>query len=321
MVYEAFLELIIQKLQEALGEDYQFTLRPLPKNNGVVLDGLTIQGPGAALTPTVYLNPYYRQFSDGTALEQILEDILQLYRSTPVPEPVTEERIRNFDAIKDRVMFRLVHTASNRTLLSDVPHIPFLDLSIIFFLALERRDSGQITALIHNGHMKMWNTSPEKLWQLAEHNTPAEYPASIRSMPELVREIARSQMGSRYDESEIVELLAQDEEEAIPLYVLSNDSGLYGASCIIYQDILKDFADQLERDLIILPSSVHEVLITPDTDLTDYNELSAMVFSINRHEVPLEDQLSNQVYLYSRSDRSIHVMSHGSEAVGAAALS
>ena len=59
MIYEAFLETVTNKLQEALGDAYQFTLRPLPKNNGVTLDGLTIQSPGSPVAPTIYLNPYY----------------------------------------------------------------------------------------------------------------------------------------------------------------------------------------------------------------------------------------------------------------------
>ena len=31
MIYETFLETVTNKLQEALGDSYQFTLRPLPK--------------------------------------------------------------------------------------------------------------------------------------------------------------------------------------------------------------------------------------------------------------------------------------------------
>ena len=57
MVYETFLETVTSQLQEALGDSYQFMLRPLPKNNGVTLDGLTIQSPDCSVAPTIYLNP------------------------------------------------------------------------------------------------------------------------------------------------------------------------------------------------------------------------------------------------------------------------
>lgn len=67
---------------------------------------------------------------------------------------------------------------------------------------------------------------------------------------------------------------------------------------MIYQNVLKDFADRIQADLILLPSSVHEVLLTPNLPETSYEALSSMVTSINRQEVSPEEQLSNQVYLF-----------------------
>ena len=320
MVYETFLQTITDRLQVDLGEEYQFTLRPLPKNNGVTLDGLTIQGPGAPLAPTIYLNPYYEQHRRGMGMDEILADILRLYRSTPPPESLSAEDIDCFDRLKRKVMFRVVHTASNKTLLKDVPSIPYLDLSIIFYLALERNESGQMTALIHNDHIKQWNITANGLWKLARNNTPREYPAEIRSMADTMKEIARENLGESYDEEYFDRLLGV-EESISPLYVLSNVNGLYGAGCMIYRNTLQDFADSLGRDLVLLPSSIHEVLLTPDSPELSYENLSEMVASINRQEVPMEDQLSNQVYLYTRNDDRLRIVSHAMNAVGAAALS
>ena len=112
-----------------------------------------------------------------------------------------------------------------------------------------------------------------------------------------------------------------DSDDAAPLYVLSNSNGLYGASCMVYQNVLKDFADHLQADLILLPSSVHEVLLTPNLEDSSYEDLSSMVTSINRQEVSPEEQLSNQVYLFSRKDGSLKVVSNAPELVGASALS
>ncbi|MFR5733243.1 MAG: DUF5688 family protein [Clostridium sp.] len=54
-------------------------------------------------------------------------------------------------------------------------------------------------------------------------------------------------MGEHYDPELINKLL--ESEDAAPLYVLSNSNGLYGASCLVYQNVLKDFADHLQADL------------------------------------------------------------------------
>lgn len=103
------------------------------------------------------------------------------------------------------------------------------------------------------------------------------------------------------------ELIGSD--DVSPLYVLSNTNGLYGASCMIYQDVLKDFADRIQADIVLLPSSVHEVLLTPKLPETSYEDLSSMVTSINRQEVSLEEQLSNQVYLFSREEGKLKIVS------------
>ena len=71
----------------------------------------------------------------------------------------------------------------------------------------------------------------------------------------------------------------------------------------------------MEKDLIILPSSIHEVLLLPDDGDISYAEMSRLVTHINRSEVPKEDRLSNQVYLYSRNTGDITMASAGPASV------
>ena len=61
--------------------------------------------------------------------------------------------------------------------------------------------------------------------------------------------------------------------------------------------------------------------LTPNLPDTSYEALSSMVTSINRQEVSPEEQLSNQVYLFSRKDGSLKIVSNAPELVGTAVLS
>ncbi len=319
MQYETFLETVTNKLQEALGEAYQFTLRPLPKNNGVTLDGLTIQGPDCRIAPTIYLNPYYEKFQHGAKIQDIVKEILKLYRTTPSPSCLRPDVLDDFSKLRSSIMFRLIHTASNQVLLKDLPHLSYLDLSIVFFVSLERSDAGQMSALIHNQHIRRWQVTVQDLWQAASRNMPREYPAQIISMSELLQTVVLKDFCALYH-SEVLDELAVS-EDTDQLYILTNQSGLYGSGCMLYQNVLKDFADHIQSDLILLPSSIHEVLLTPKLPESSYEELSAMVTSINRQEVSPEEQLSNQVYLYSRKENCLKVVSHAPELVGTACLS
>ena len=84
------------------------------------------------------------------------------------------------------------------------------------------------------------------------------------------------------------------------MYILSNTCGINGATVVLYEDILKDFAGKIQEDVIILPSSIHEVLLVPNSKVHDIEEMKAMVEHINRTEVSKTDVLSDNVYLYSR---------------------
>ena len=104
-------------------------------------------------------------------------------------------------------------------------------------------------------------------------------------------------MGNDTEKTALDEMLSMPSE--IPLYVLSNHINTNGAITMLYEGILRDFAAVLEHDLIILPSSIHEVL-------------KEMVRHINRTEVEKEEVLSDNVYRYSRKTDKISIAGRAS---------
>lgn len=299
MVYETFQKTITARLRERLGEGCCLLLQKVPKNNGLVLDGLSISFGHQTVAPTIYLNHYYERFREGVSIDELAEEILNIYRDN---SPITHADfsiLNDFSRLRDRVVYRLIHTLSNQELLADIPSVPYLDLSIVFYLHLEQNEFGQMTALICNRHMAMWNTSLEELYSLARVNTPRLLPAKLKTMTQAIREMAKDYLGSDYREETVKQLLPEHEEA--PMYVLSNSSCINGAAAMIYPHVLESMADTLKKDLVILPSSIHEVLLVPYMEHMNFTDLSDMVISINREQVPIEDRLSNHIYLYSRS--------------------
>ena len=74
---------------------------------------------------------------------------------------------------------------------------------------------------------------------------------------------------------------------------------------MLYPGVLKEFSKKIGHDLIILPSSVHEVLLLPYDSTYSFQEMADMVKDVNEKCVPVEEQLSNQVYYYSSTQDSI----------------
>ena len=62
MVYEQFLAAVKERMETALGDGYELELRKVPKNNGLILDGLCITRGNIHIAPAIYLNPCYDQY-------------------------------------------------------------------------------------------------------------------------------------------------------------------------------------------------------------------------------------------------------------------
>lgn len=303
MLYEEFVTTVQSKLKMRLGTSYHVTIQKVPKNNGTMLDGLCITKPGQKVSPTIYLNSFYERWKSGTAMTCILEELINIYSEESSIPQLDSGLLHDFKNLRDKVAFKLVHTASNREMLKDLPSIPFLDLSLIFYLYLNENEYGHMTATIHNSHMKSWGVTPNELYRLAMKNTPRLLPAELKSMEEVIRELCAIQM----DDDFIRQLIREQAqvEEPTPLYVLSNTCGVNGACAMLYESALKNFADLLEQDLLILPSSIHEVLLLPYAEDICMEDLFQMVRHVNQTEVPVEDRLSDEVYRYKRAEDCI----------------
>lgn len=309
MVYGDFIEFVRKEVSHGLGGDHNIMIRQVPKNNGICLDGICISRCNDRLSPTIYLDSYFEQYQEQRmTLDEIIDDIIAVYHENQDFPALNINHFMDFSIISEKIAFKLVESSANTELLKELPHIPFLDLAMVFYLFIDESPKGQMTSLIYYDHMELWDLNTEQLCEIAKNNTPLLFPAHIRDMTEVLKEIAKANLGEDYREEWMDELFAAAPGQ-FPLYVLGNQRGIHGASCILYPDVLKNFAHQLNQDLIILPSSIHEVLLVPDAPGLSYCELQSMVRYINRSEVPKEDRLSDQIYRYQRSSDTIQLIS------------
>jgi len=307
MDYNQFLEEVRTAVQERLGSNYEIRIQKITKNNGIVLDGLIIGKASKSIAPTIYLNSYYMHYIHGMSLEEILEDIISAYiESNDVSFGDTREFL-NFNKLKDKVAFKLIQREKNQELLKEVPYIEFLDLAVVFYLILDEHKGGQMTALIHNSHMEPWGVEKEELYCLAMKNTPILLPSEIKTIKEIMCDILKGHLEELEMGGMVDDLLDFDSQKQT-LYVLSNIKQINGAGCILYNGCLKGFADSLNSDIVILPSSLHETILVPDDGNLDYGELQKTVGQINESEVPEEDVLSDRIYKYSRHDCNISLI-------------
>lgn len=89
-----------------------------------------------------------------------------------------------------------------------------------------------------------------------------------------------------------------------PMYVGTNPERILGASILMYETYLEDLAAQIEDDLCIAPSSIHEVLIFT-LSLVQPSKIIEIVRDVNRTVVLPQEKLSDSVYIYRRGTHAI----------------
>ena len=296
MEYKEFVEYIKMNAGYIAGEGGNITINHVIKNNGCEMDGLVIMEKGKDIAPTIYLDSFYELYTNGENIKNIIRQIEVIYEQNKNNVTFDVNILKHFDTIKDKIVYKVVNYRSNEKLLEQVPHKRILDLAVVFYCLLDNEYGRSATALIYNNNLKNWNVTIDDVYKAALKNTPDLLHSKISSMAALFEKC-----GVTVDGEEV------DLKDYVPsdMYVLTNESKLNGAACILYENVLYDFAQKLGADLYILPSSVHEVILLPKLSMFEKDELVNMVKEVNTEGVAADEVLSDHVYEYNRTERLI----------------
>ncbi len=326
MIEQEFMEEVRNSIADYMGGDTQVTLKTILKNNSVTLNGLLILEKGKNITPTIYLDRYYQQFENGREFSNIVYEIIGLYEKHKEGYGIDVEFFADYQQTQDKIVCKLVNYENNQELLKEIPYIRFLDLAIIFYCLIMSDNIGSAVILIYNRHMELWNVTLEELYEKAKSNTRKLLGCRIRRLADVLQESLIENMESDLpdlfehceeagmtegEKKEFVSGMVQhifSDEGQMPMFVMSNQKQLNGAVCMIYPDILKDFAEEMERDLYIIPSSIHEVLLLPTVMENDADRLSEMVREVNATQVEADEVLANHIYFFSRMKQEVSVL-------------
>lgn len=265
-------------------ENHAVRIHTAQKNNGVWRKGLTIEEKGINISPTIYLEEYYQQFCHGSSLESITEEILDLYGELRFQAPWKGERLRVYQEIRDKIVYRLISRERNPVLLREIPYVSYLDLAIVFAVILEIDRRGIVTMLIRTEQLKEWGIGKEEVYRQACENTRRLLPADFQSMKAVIEEL----------------IMVPCRENEIKLCVLTNRMKRYGAAAVLYEGQLESMGQMLGENYYVLPSSVHEMLILPESCAPETEEMNRMIKEINEAVVDPEEVLGDHVYYYDR---------------------
>ncbi len=279
--FQIFLDKLQKELSEHFGNSYRITVTKTEKNNGAVRYGMTISNGETNLSPTVYVEELYRQYTEGKSFCEIVGEVLRVYEDVKVEKKMDVRLLTDFSRIRERIVYRLLGYEKNRRRLSDVPHIRFLDMVLVCYLIIGEEMPEDAAVLVTSGLCRFWGIDGEMLFALAEQNTPRLFPVRLLDM--------RSLTGQKESY----------------MYVMTNQKAMFGAGCILYPGVPKRFAEKTGSSFYILPSSVHELLLIPDRLPFCAEKFGGIVREMNSRYVEPMEILTDSVYYYDKEKEKI----------------
>lgn len=286
MDYLEFKECVLKKINERIKEGEEVKLDKITKNNNLILDSLIIVKPGYNIFPTIYFNDFFEEYNQGNSIDEIVNEIFKISDFYTGKNNFMSNVLESFENAKKYLACKLINTKLNKDLLEKVPYREFLDLSVVVYCVLSN-DDGHNSVLITNEILKEWDLGKEELLDYAFDNTPELLGEQIFPIINL------------FDNNENLT------KEKIPLYILTNEYKYNGAICLMDNFVLEDLAQELNCDLVIIPSSIHEVLLAPKSIGPSKEILDNLIGEVNHGDLLPQDILSDHVYFYLKDEKKI----------------
>lgn len=296
--FEEFRNEVIRLLSDCLAE-CEITPADVKKNNAT-FRGIAFKNPVSNLSPTIYLDKAFERYESGEEIESIVENIKGMYDRALPETNFDVSFFEDWDKVKNLVEPRLVKKEGNEEFLSDKPSTDFLDLAIIYAVKCDLPGAGAGSITVTYRHFEMWGITMEELHNAAFANAKAE---AILEPLEMV--LARM-MGGFVPTTNLLQEESYDiSSQSLPMMILRNERFINGASLIADNDTLAKARGVMGDDLIIIPSSVHEVILLPKRFGENLDELTSMIGAVNGEELPPEDVLSDHPYIFTEDGLKI----------------
>ena len=234
--------------------------------NGVIFEGIVIKSDDM-IAPIIYTQGLIEEAERrNMPLSEVVSQVIRLYEENKNIDICVEELSHVRIALQKDSEQDLVKAGSGYAGIEKYLYI--------------RGDAGY-TVKMNTGFLKNSGISEEEIWEQAQANTFAE--TKIRTMREIM--------------SDLLGGYVEEDEAPVQMYVVTNQSGLMGASAILDKKTIADyFSGSGITSFIVLPSSVHEMLLVPEQLSPGMEELNEMVRSINETQVRPEERLTDRAY-------------------------
>ncbi len=216
------------------------------------------------------------------------------------------KRNSSYEEIKGDIICRIVNEKQSRHLDQDVITFGYLDFTVV--LCVELPEENTFFCLTRKDAQE-WEIEIEELINLAMDNTYEKSDFRFCSLMCFIELIEKYPWTYMQGPSALLDIAEKDyDKKQENIYLISNSNLRNGACVLMYPKKLDEFAQRVDSDLIILPSSLNELIILTNGEWTDYKEISSIVACVNDSCVSDDELFSYTIYKYDKSLRTLDVI-------------
>lgn len=317
-----FANLVCDQLNTYKPDGYEeswFEATEIIRNNGAKIPGITTEE-NEQIAPRIHIDNLYDDYCDGElTIEQAADYVREAFSKELKSKNIDKvssyfsKNLSDFSKVKDYIVPILVNKEKNLVLLGDIPYIKLENLAIIFRIVLPDDCKKNIrnfrSTLVTNEICDMWKQAGDeinaaKLYRISLENGRKLLPPYVKSMKSFSKAtIIAHLIGQGYSDEELCEqaekcLKEMENNPANNMYVITNQKLIYGASVILYTDVLLRLYEK-HGPLYVIPSSVQELIAMPAGDISP-EEVLKIVKEVNESDqVSDQDYLADSVYSYT----------------------
>jgi hypothetical protein len=283
-----YLAKALNEIYAAMGEE--ITVQAIDKwVNNETLEGLAIQFDGKSAAPVVYPEEEWKEMTH----DELAEMLMRRYR--PMAKDIEPGSIINRDNILRNVRPRLVSNKNiNEIERKGYVHAPFLDMEIIIYITLPEISTKDYLAStpLRKEMLQMFEVEEKEIIRQAIQNINTKSESVVEDMKKKLIKMGLPEK----DASQISDWIL----------IVTNTSGGYGAATILDRNTRTIIHEKLGEKVVILPSSVHEVIVLPyvtqpfQTEDEMIRDCKNMVEEVNATQVKERDRLTDSVYIMDK---------------------
>lgn len=293
-------EILKSELEKRL--EREVNIKEITKVNDLKLTGVEIKG-DSELAPIFYLENYNSCQNMEELINKIISDYNEIVNNS-YDGIIISENIINKNYILENINFILVNKEWNENdeLVSRDVDSTIENMKVFYCYEIYHNKEKRATLKVTKKMAETLNISENELYEAALNNLKLNY--NLTSFERAVAGNINKNIKEVIDEVSMLSSMFG----MLKMFILTNENYKNGAAQLLNNELLNDISIELESDLLIIPTSIDEVIIMPYEEvlkMEDDMDISALIEEVNNNCVQENLRLANNPFIYKGTEKQI----------------